>query len=89
MGLQNYAIIISTDNSHIKFNNNKINSLQTYDTAQNYRIVHKAVQRSVCPNTTSKCQTTTIFKISIKENNNSNETCRHVHDLSMYRTSYV
>jgi hypothetical protein len=44
-GLQNYAIIIPNDNSYIRFNNNKINSLQTYDIAQNYRILHKAVWR--------------------------------------------
>jgi hypothetical protein len=34
LGLWNYAIIIPVDNSYIKFNNNKINSLQTYGTAQ-------------------------------------------------------
>jgi hypothetical protein len=33
LGLQNYAVIISIDNSFIKFNNNKINSLQIYDIA--------------------------------------------------------
>jgi hypothetical protein len=43
--IQNYAVIIPTDISYIKFNNNKINSLQTYGIAQNYRILHKAVQR--------------------------------------------
>jgi hypothetical protein len=41
--LQNYAIIISIENSCIKFNN-EINSLQRYDTAQNYRILHKMAQ---------------------------------------------
>jgi hypothetical protein len=45
LGLQNYAIIIPTDNSYSKFNNNMINSLQIYDIAQNYRILHKVVQR--------------------------------------------
>jgi hypothetical protein len=34
LGLWNYAIIISFDNSYIKFNNNKINGLQTYGIAQ-------------------------------------------------------
>jgi hypothetical protein len=43
-GLQNYAIITQTENSCIKCNSNKINSLQRYDTAQNYRILHQAVQ---------------------------------------------
>jgi hypothetical protein len=42
--LQNYAVI-SIENSCAKFNNNKINSLQMYDIAQNYRIRHKVVQR--------------------------------------------
>jgi hypothetical protein len=30
--------------SYIKFNNKKINSLQIYDTAQSYRILHKKVR---------------------------------------------
>jgi hypothetical protein len=44
-GLQNYAIITPIQNSYIKFNNNMLNSLQIYGTAQSYRIVHKVVQR--------------------------------------------
>jgi hypothetical protein len=44
-GLRNYVvIIIPTENSCIKFNNN-INNLQRYGIAQNYRILHKVVQR--------------------------------------------
>jgi hypothetical protein len=45
--IQNHAIKIPIDNSYIKFNNNKINSLQIglYDTAKNYGIPHKVVQR--------------------------------------------
>jgi hypothetical protein len=31
--LQNYAVIISIENSCAKFNNNKINSLQIYDSS--------------------------------------------------------
>jgi hypothetical protein len=34
-----------TDNSYIKYNNNNINSLQIYDTTQNYGILHEVVQR--------------------------------------------
>jgi hypothetical protein len=64
LGLQNYAVIIPVGNSYIKFNNNKIKSLQTYDITQNYRILHKAVQRF--RNITSQCRTTAIFKISVK-----------------------
>jgi hypothetical protein len=44
LGLQIYAIIIPTQNSCIRFNTNKINSLQKYNNAQNYRILHKEVQ---------------------------------------------
>jgi hypothetical protein len=43
--LHNYSVFIPSDNSYIKFNNNKINSLQAYDNAQNFRILHKVVQR--------------------------------------------
>jgi hypothetical protein len=43
LGLQNYGVIILNDNSYIIFNNNN-KQLQTYYTAQNYRILHKAVQ---------------------------------------------
>jgi hypothetical protein len=43
-GLQSYAVIVPSENSYIRFNNNKINSLQTYDIAQTYRILHEVVQ---------------------------------------------
>jgi hypothetical protein len=43
-GLQNYTVIIPTENSYIKFNN-MINSLQIHDIAQNYRILHEVIQR--------------------------------------------
>jgi hypothetical protein len=47
-------------------------------------------QFSICPSITSKCQTTTIFKISFKENNDdSNKTSMYIPDLSVFRTSYV
>jgi hypothetical protein len=42
---QNYAIIIPNENSCIKFDSNKIDSLQRYDTTQNFRILHRVVQR--------------------------------------------
>jgi hypothetical protein len=45
LGFHNYAVVIPTKNIDIKFNNRKINSLQIYDIAQNYRILHKVVQR--------------------------------------------
>jgi hypothetical protein len=37
--LQNYAIIIVTKSSYIKFNNKKIKSLKIYDIIQNDRIL--------------------------------------------------
>jgi hypothetical protein len=46
IGLHNYAVITPVENTYItyiKFNN-KVNTLQVYDSAQNYRILHKAVQ---------------------------------------------
>jgi hypothetical protein len=42
--LQNYAAIIPTVNSCLKFKINNTNSLQRYCIAQNYRILPKAVQ---------------------------------------------
>jgi hypothetical protein len=43
LGFRNYTGIIPTENKiyHI---NNKVNSLQTFDIAQNYRILHKVGQ---------------------------------------------
>jgi hypothetical protein len=35
-GLQNYAVIMPIEKSCIKFNNNKLSSLQGYDITQNY-----------------------------------------------------
>jgi hypothetical protein len=43
MGLQNYAVTILNENSCIQINNNKINNIQKYDIAQDYRILHKVV----------------------------------------------
>jgi hypothetical protein len=43
-GLQNY-VIIPTENIYIKFKIKKKNSLQLYDIAENYRILHKVVRR--------------------------------------------
>jgi hypothetical protein len=81
LGLQNYTVIIPTDKSYIKFNNNKLNSLQTYDIAQSYRILYKEVQLFSQRNL--KMSNTNVFKSSIKENNDSNKTFRYVRDLSM------
>jgi hypothetical protein len=41
--LQKYASIIPMENSCIRLNSNRVNSLQMYDIAQNYRILHKVV----------------------------------------------
>jgi hypothetical protein len=50
MGLYNLqyfsvAVLVSLIFKTTLINNNKINSLQIYDTAQNYGILHKVVQR--------------------------------------------
>jgi hypothetical protein len=42
LGLQSYAVIMPIENG-LKFNN--LNSLQIYDTAQSYRILHRVVKR--------------------------------------------
>jgi hypothetical protein len=39
--LLNDAVIMPSEKNCIKFNNSKLNSLQSYDTAQNYRILHR------------------------------------------------
>jgi hypothetical protein len=44
-GLQNYAVIMPIGSSCVKFNSNNISSLQRYDIAQNYGILHEVVQR--------------------------------------------
>jgi hypothetical protein len=42
LGLQSYAVIMPIENG-LKFN--KLNSLQIYDTAQSYRILHRVDKR--------------------------------------------
>jgi hypothetical protein len=44
---------------------------------------------SVYPNTISKFLTIAIFKNCIKQNNDSDETYRYIHDLLLYRSSFV
>jgi predicted component of viral defense system (DUF524 family) len=86
LGLQNYAIIIPTDKSYVKFNNNKINSSQIH--MQFHKITEFYTNKfSVCPNITSKFRITAVFKSCVKENNDSNETCRYDHYLSLGETS--
>jgi hypothetical protein len=43
--LQNYAVIMVIENRCIKFNNNRINTVQRYDIAQSLRFLHRMVQR--------------------------------------------
>jgi hypothetical protein len=63
LGFQNYAVNITIHNSYIKFNNNK--SLQTYDTTKITEFYTKKL--SVYPNINSKCQTTALLHISMKD----------------------
>jgi hypothetical protein len=44
---------------------------------------------SVYHNITSKFRTIVIFKNWVEQNNNSNKTCRYVHDLLLYQSSFV
>jgi hypothetical protein len=68
--------------SYTKFNN-KLNSLQMYDIAQNYRIIH-VVQRLSQHNLKIS-----IFRRFVKENNDSNKASWNVHDLLMYQNSVI
>jgi hypothetical protein len=79
-GFQNYTVIIPINNSYIKFNNNKINSVQIYNIAQNYRILHKIVhpvsQRKL---TISKYRH--IQKLRHRKQYDSSKRCRYVHNF--------
>jgi hypothetical protein len=44
---------------------------------------------SVYPNITSKFPTIAIFKNCVKQNNDSNKTYKYVHDLILYKSSFV
>jgi hypothetical protein len=44
---------------------------------------------SVYQNITSKFRIIAIFKNCVKQNNDSNETYRYVHDLLLYHSSFV
>jgi hypothetical protein len=87
LGLQNYAVFIQFGNGCIKFNNNKINSLPSMS-------LHKIIEFyikwfSVCPNITSKFQTTAIFRRPVKENNDSHRIYRYTHNISLHKTAFV
>jgi hypothetical protein len=40
-------------------------------------------------NITSKFRTIAIFKNCVKQNNDLNKTCKYVHDLLLYQSSFV
>jgi hypothetical protein len=63
---QNYAVIMPIESSYIELNNRKTNNIQKYDTVQNYRILHKIVQRLSQRNL--KCRAIAILKSPVKEN---------------------
>jgi hypothetical protein len=44
---------------------------------------------SVYPNITSKFRTIAILKNCVKQNNDSNKTYSYVHDLLLYKSSFV
>jgi hypothetical protein len=83
LGLHKYAVVIPIENSRIKFNN-KLNSLQGMKL---HRITELCKEWfSVCLYITFKYCTIATFKISVKENNDSNKACRHVSDVPLYKT---
>jgi hypothetical protein len=82
LGLQNYVVIMPTENSCIKFNN-KLRSLQRHKSTEFY-----TEWFCICHNIKSKCCNIATLKSSVKEND-LNKTCRYIHDLSLYQTSFV
>jgi hypothetical protein len=40
-------------------------------------------------NITSKFHTIATFENCVKQNNDSNKTCRYVHDILLYQSSFV
>jgi hypothetical protein len=65
----------------------KLNILLKYGTAQNYRILNWVVQYFL--NITSKYRSIAMPKTFVKQNNNSNKTCGHVHYHLLSQTSLV
>jgi hypothetical protein len=65
----------------------KLNILQRYDIAHNYRILHRVVQRLSQHNL--KISHHSHFKNCVKQNNDSNKTYRYVHDLLLFQSSFV
>jgi hypothetical protein len=59
----------------IKFNNSKLNSLQSYDIAENYTVIQ--IGFSVCTNITPEFLAITIFRSFVKEND-SNKNCKYI-----------
>jgi hypothetical protein len=58
-------------------------------TEKNYMIKHRAVQRM--SQLILKSHNIFVFGSLVKQNrpNDSNETCRYVHDFSLHQTSFV
>jgi hypothetical protein len=86
----NETIIMPIENSYTKCNNNNNNDNAEHKSKPLHKITELYTKLfSVCPNITTEFRTTSIFKSSVKENNDSYESYRHVYDLSMYKTSSV
>jgi hypothetical protein len=66
----------------------KLNSLQRYDIAKKYRILHRVVQRLSQHNLKISAPSP-YLKNCFKQNNYSNKTYRYVHDLLLYQSSFV
>jgi hypothetical protein len=63
----NFVFIIPTENSYIKFDNNKIHSLQI---SEMYKITYFYTKSLIAyPSIIKKFLTTAIFKSFVKENN--------------------
>jgi hypothetical protein len=52
-----------------------------------YTKLHNSIEWfSACPNITSNFRTIATSKSFVKQNNDSNKTCRYIHDILLYET---
>jgi hypothetical protein len=78
LGLQNYAVIMPIEHTSVKYNKNET----LHKVTEFYTVVQRLSQKI------SKVRTTAIIKGYVKEND-SDKTCRYVHERSLYKTSFV
>jgi hypothetical protein len=65
------------------FNINLNNSLQNYDISRNFRVIHRVVERLSQLKVSNFC-TIAIFESFVKQNIDSNKTCRNTQELLLF-----